>query len=223
MNPVTFHSFANIDELSNSLSRLWFDLIQSEPAGSSFALAGGSTPAPVYRALNTLLHSTELAQPVQLVATDERWVADDNAQSNEGLFRRVLQGSEKNWRLVSLKNASSSPEVAAAAIDERLAAHFPGAFSAVLLGMGSDGHIASLFPGAPTEHQALRCLAALHPETQQSRISLSLPRLIDSQRLWLVITGAEKRRVLEQASGDTLPVSALLRAAGCTIDVFWCP
>jgi len=93
----------------------------------------------------------------------------------------------------------------------------------VLLGMGNDGHVASLFPGAPTQHDHLNCLAAVHPQTHQCRMSLSLPRLLNTERLWLVITGAEKRQVLETAMQQDLPVAALIRAAHCGIDVFWCP
>ncbi|MFD2270806.1 6-phosphogluconolactonase [Undibacterium arcticum] len=84
------------------------------------------------------------------------------------------------------------------AIGTRLHQQFPDAFSAVLLGMGTDGHIASLFPHHPTEDNQQPCLAALHPQTRQSRISLSLPRLLNTERLWLLITGTDKRRVLEK-------------------------
>jgi 6-phosphogluconolactonase len=123
--------------------------------------------------------------------------------------------------LVSLKDAASTPEIATSAIHQRLQQQLPQAFDAVLIGMGADGHVASLFPGAPVQHDDLDCLAALHPQTRQCRMSLSLPRLVNTRRLWLVISGAEKRQVLENAAD--LPVAALVRAAGCTVDVFWCP
>ncbi|WP_422992742.1 6-phosphogluconolactonase [Undibacterium sp. SXout11W] len=222
---MNFHTFDSFSALSDALSQRWLDIIQAAPEGSSFALAGGSTPAPIYQRLDDLLAQTNQRHPIKLVATDERWVSDADQQSNEGLFRRCLQKSaqKKNWQLVSLKNASNSPEVATAAIDDRLQTQLPQTFSAVLLGMGADGHIASLFPGAPTQHDNLTCLAAVHPQTRQSRMSLSLPRLLDTQRIWLVITGTEKRQVLEHATQNNLPVAALLREASCTIDIFWCP
>jgi len=225
MANMNFHTFDNFSALSDTLSKQWLDIIQAAPEGSCFALAGGSTPAPIYQRLDDLLAQTSQRNPIKLVATDERWVSDADQQSNEGLFRRCLQKSagKKNWQLVSLKNASNSPEVATAAIDDRLQTQLPQAFSAVLLGMGADGHIASLFPEAPTQHDNLTCLAAVHPQTRQSRMSLSLPRLLDTQRIWLVITGAEKRQVLEHAAQHNLPVTGLLREAACDIDVFWCP
>lgn len=222
---MKYHTFDNFSALTEALSQQWLDVIQTTPDGSSFALAGGSTPAPVYQRLDQLLSNIDAHNPIKLVATDERWVPDQDTQSNEGLFRRCLSGSaaDKRWQLVSLKNASSTPEVATEAINVRLNEQLPQAFSAVLLGMGADGHIASLFPGAPTQHDDLACLAAVHPQTRQSRMSLSLPRLLNTKRIWLVITGAEKRQVLEQAIENNLPVASLLREAGCTIDVFWCP
>ncbi|MFZ6722769.1 6-phosphogluconolactonase [Undibacterium sp. Ji49W] len=224
---MKYHNFENFAALSEALSQQWLDVIQTTPTGSSssFALAGGSTPAPVYQRLDQLLADIDKHQPIKLVATDERWVPDQDTQSNEGLFRRCLSASatDKRWQLVSLKNAANTPEVATEAINARLNEQLPQAFSAVLLGMGADGHIASLFPGAPTQHDDLACLAAVHPQTRQSRMSLSLPRLLNTKRIWLVITGAEKRQVLDQAIENNLPVASLLREAGCTIDVFWCP
>ncbi|MBC3878669.1 6-phosphogluconolactonase [Undibacterium sp. FT79W] len=226
MSTIRYHDFDDIDTLSTSLSQQWLDIIHSATAPVSFALAGGTTPAPVYRRLDALLNaSTTPNQPVTLVATDERWVNDDDAQSNEGLFRRCLplSAAKQHWQLLSLKNTAPTPTDATAAIDARLREQLPQAFSAVLLGMGADGHIASLFPGAPVQQDQRTCLAANHPQTQQSRMSLSLPRLLNTERIWLLMTGAEKRRVLEDADQQQLPISALLRDAGCPIDVFWCP
>ena len=129
----------------------------------------------------------------------------------------------KQWNLVSLKNAANTPEVAIEAINERLLQKLPTRFSAVLLGMGADGHIASLFPGAPVHADGLACLAAVHPQTRQTRISLSLPRLLETEKIWLVITGVEKKQVLENAAQTELPITNLLKQAQCKIEVFWCP
>ncbi|MBC3809554.1 6-phosphogluconolactonase [Undibacterium seohonense] len=221
-----FHSFENFAELSKSLVTEWVNLIDSATAAqrpASFALAGGSTPAPIYRELDQAL-AQRAPSDVRLTATDERWVHDTDPQSNEGLFKKCLPLSYgKQWNLVSLKNAANTPEVAMEAINERLHQQLPARFSAVLLGMGADGHIASLFPGAPLEADGLDCLAAVHPQTHQTRISLSLPRLLQSEKIWLVITGNEKRQVFENALTSNLPITNLLKQAQCRIDVFWCP
>ncbi len=226
MASVQFNSYANFAGLSTALLGQWLDLIDQAAVVQqtlSFALAGGSTPAPLYRQLDTMLAGRSIKN-IKLVATDERWVDDADAQSNEGLFKQCLPLSHgKQWNLVSLKNTAQTPELAAEAISARLQQQFPAPFSAVLLGMGSDGHIASLFPDAPLQNEALSCLAALHPQSGQSRISLALPRLLDTKKIWLLITGAEKKQLFEKAAGADLPISALLRDARCTIEVFWCP
>lgn len=226
MATLHLNSFNNFAELSDALVKEWLSAIDSAALArlpACFALAGGSTPAPIYRQLDGML-ANRGRNSIKLVATDERWVDDNDAQSNEGLFKQCLPLSYgKQWQLVSLKNAARTPEVAIEAISERLKQQLPTAFTAVLLGMGADGHIASLFPDAPTQHDDLNCLAAVHPQTRQSRISLSLPRLLQTEKIWLVITGTEKRQVLENATTSNLPIAALLSEARCNIEVFWCP
>lgn len=223
---VKFHSFKDFAELGDALLAEWIATIDQAAMTqlpACFALAGGSTPAPLYRRLDQLLAKRETSE-IKLLATDERWVEDGDAQSNEGLFKQCMPLSYgKQWQLLSLKNAARTPEVAVEAISERLNQQISHSFTAVLLGMGADGHIASLFPGAPTQHDDAACLAAVHPQTRQSRISLALPRLLDTKKIWLLITGTEKRQVFENAAKDNLPIAQLLEQARCNIEVFWCP
>ena len=226
MATLHFNSYSDFTELTEALVAEWLRTIDDATAHrlpASFALAGGSTPSPLYRRLDQMLGSHG-AYGIKLIATDERWVDDSDAQSNEGLFKQCLPLTYgKQCQLVSLKNTARSPEVAVEAISDRLSQQIPSQFNAVLLGMGADGHIASLFPGEPTQHDDLNCLAAVHPQTRQSRISLSLPRLLQTEKIWLVISGAEKRQVLETADASNLPIAALLREARCNVEVFWCP
>ncbi len=226
---VRIHEFTDFASLSDALSAEWLDIIKEKP-GSSFALAGGTTPAPIYRQLDALLAASPApAEKIKLVATDERWVSDADPQSNEGLFRQCLETSNhdvQHWQLVSLKTPDTTPADAVPAVSNRLAQQLPAAFDAVLLGMGADGHIASLFPGAPhllVNNPASLCVAATNPQSGQERISLSLSRLLNAERIWLVITGRDKRQVLDSADSNNLPVSTLLREATCAVDVFWSP
>jgi 6-phosphogluconolactonase len=225
MSTIQFNSFANFAELTETLAAKWLGIIEAAAdAPTYFAIAGGTTPAPIYRRLDEQLATRSAISKVKLIATDERWVEDADPQSNEGLFKANLPLSYgKQWQLISLKNAARTPEVAVEGIDERLQQQIPQAFDAILLGMGGDGHIASLFPAQPTEHDGSTCLAAYHPQTKQSRMSLSLSRLLNTKATWLVITGAEKRAVFDNAANTDLPISALLRESTGTIEVFWCP
>lgn len=94
--------------------------------------------------------------------------------------------------------------------------------------MGTDGHIASIFPSAGNVPIGAGpdCLAAVHPQTGQERMSPSMQRQMRARRIWLVITGNEKLEVVQNAN-ETLdtrsPISVLLQHAPCPVDVFWHP
>lgn len=226
---LALHRFDNFAALSDTIIQNCLSVIdQSALAGTNtyFALAGGSTPAPLYRALDQKLATrpSNLKSSINFIATDERWVADSDAQSNEGLFKQCMPHSyHKNWNLISLKNSANTPEVAVEEISARINHQIPNSFNAIILGMGTDGHIASLFPNAPIQNEDHACIAAIHPQNKQTRMSLSLPRLLKSNKIYLVITGEEKLKVLESAFESQLPISELLRQATSKIDVFWCP
>lgn len=223
---LKLNEYPNFDKLSQALNSQWLALIENTPANQpcSFALAGGTTPEPLYRQFDTLF-AQQARRSIQLVPTDERWVPDSDPQSNEGLFRRCFTQSASHWSLLSLKNNQPDPASARADIDMRLRQFCNHPFSAILLGMGTDGHIASLFPDAPINlinDATLNCVAALHPQTKQARMSLSFSRLLNTNAIWLIITGAEKRAVLENAI-ITQPIGAFLAAARCEAQVYWCP
>jgi 6-phosphogluconolactonase len=226
------HRYPSKDALFEALASDWMAIIEGGHAGQtfSFALTGGTTPAPIYRNMAAKLHGSKQPARIKLVAIDERWVPDQDPQSNEGMITSCFRLDEQQsdaCRLVSLKTGQPSPDLALDAIARKLETEFPEPFSMVLLGMGTDGHIASLFPGAGTldEDGGLPCLAAQHPVSGQPRISLSLRRLLDTRRAWVVITGDEKLKVLQDSarSADQLPIARFLRDAQCDVEVYWSP
>lgn len=229
---LAINEYPNFNALSDALSKRWLALIADAPVDKpcSFALAGGTTPEPLYRQFDALFFEMP-SRSIQIVATDERWVPDSDPQSNEGLFRRCFNQSAPKWHLLSLKNGQPNPASAVVEINTRLQINCPHPFNAIILGMGTDGHIASLFPNAPDlliGDETVSCVAALHPQTGQARISLSFSRLLNTKAIWLIITGAEKRTVLEKALRATQkekphnPIGALLAAARSDVQVFWC-
>lgn len=195
-----------------------------------FAGPGGSTPAPVYRQLADMdLDWSRIA--VTLV--DERYVPETSPESNARLIRDVLlQGKASAGRFIPLY----TPEVTvdrAAAVAAHALSQAGGRFDAVLLGMGEDGHICSMFPESPTLKTLLTptlkptVLGVPHGRDGMApsleRLSINLPYLMSAGRVILGLKGAAKRRVFEeQAKGDPKiqPIAALI-AADVPLEVLW--
>lgn len=191
---------------------------------ASLAVPGGSTPGAFLEALGR----RELDWPrVVVLPTDERWVPPRHPESNAGLIDRTLRnawGAACTWR--SLYVPGRPPEESLRFVEARLAS-VPFPLDVVVLGMGTDGHVASLFPrpgvglrqGA--QDAASRVVASTSPEGAP-RISLSLAALASARHVHLLIHGARKQSVLARAltapaHGTPLPVRELFDA--CTGEV----
>lgn len=196
------------------------------------ALAGGGTPMPVYR---RLAEASLDWSKVQLVATDERWVDHEHPASNSRAMREAFAMADR-VNILSLVPPSAGPRASEATARAALAS-VPDPFDAVLLGMGSDGHFASLFPNNPALQAGLDpqnpddALVVhpdpLPPEAPFARVSLSAARLLRTRRLLLAITGTAKREVLARAQARPdpvrLPISAVLHDAAAQIEIHWSP
>jgi len=194
------------------------------------ALAGGRTPLPIYA---RLAHSA-LPGPIEAIPTDERCVPHTHPACNLHHLRAALS-SHPALHVHALTAADGDPEASLAQTRTLLSAH-PEPFTAVLLGMGADGHIASLFPGAANLQEGLALDSSLDaiatlpdplpPEAPFARISLTLPRLLRADGVHLVATGQEKgdllRRVQQSPHSSPPPVAALLCTAA-TIHIHWSP
>lgn len=228
----TFH-YANSDELASACAARIDAAIDSALAERDqvlLALAGGRTSPPVFRRL--AMRDRDWSK-FTLLPSDERWVAADHADCNLRQMRESFAVAE-GMRWLSLV-----PEWPSAGLDAAFAnaalAPYTQPFDVCMLGMGVDGHFASLFPGAPnlaraldiaTSQPAIEILPDPMPNAGPfARISLTLSRILHSRRLLLVITGDEKRAVLERArAGDTrLPVAALLAARHDAAEIYWSP
>jgi 6-phosphogluconolactonase len=195
---------------------------------ASLAATGGRSPGPIYDALSLVPLDWDR---VHVTLTDERWVDPSSDDSNEKLVReRLLRGRAADARFIGLHGHEATPEAAAAAATAQVAA-LP-ALDAVLLGMGEDGHVASLFPGSPAlEHgldrTAPACIAVpagAGRAPAQARLSLTIRPLTTAAVTLILISGAEKRRVIEQAmaGGDPaeFPVRAVLQSAHA-VRILW--
>jgi len=176
----------------------------------SFAGSGGTTPKAVY----PIMAKADLPWArVVVTLTDERWVPVDDPQSNEGLARRhLLVGAAAAAEMIGLKNDAATPSDGLIAA-ERALAPLPWPLDVVYLGMGPDGHIASLFPSADTwGNDAARLVSAHSPAAPHERMSLSMASLIAAREVFLLVTGDAKRTVLEGL--DSGPEDAALPIAG---------
>jgi 6-phosphogluconolactonase len=159
---------------------------------------------------------------------DERWVAPDHPDSNARLIRdNLLQGPAAEAHFLPMKNDAKSAAAGQPACEAALRA-LPLPFDAILLGMGDDGHTASLFPDAHELHEGLTrdalCLAVTPPAAPHERMSLSLAGLLDSRLIVLQIAGAAKesvyRRALEEGPVEKMPIRAVLRQQRVPVEVW---
>lgn len=210
------HSFNGLTTLSEALAQTAATTLRDairQRGQASLIVPGGHTPA-VY--LPRLAQMDLPWQHVFITLSDERWVEPSSALSNERLIRECfLPLMPCQPQFIPLKTFHAHPDQAMADINERLAG-LPSPFSLVILGMGEDGHIASLFPGMnPDPDSDSLCRTATPPAAPSLRISLSLRALINSDRIILVITGKEKRQLVDRlvASPDqSIPFSRLIQA-----------
>jgi len=221
---MTIERFANADALADAAAAEIFDSLRNaiSARGQAFFVAtGGRTPGSVYDRLSAAPLDWS---KVVVTLTDERWVGVGDPDSNEGLIReRLMHGPAGAAQVLSLKGGAPTPE--AAAREASAALGRLGAPDMVLLGMGEDGHIASLFPGNRALSQGLDpraapCLAVPLGEGRppvQARLSLSIAWLATAKATVLLITGTAKLKVIEQAMAgsdiEEFPVRAILQRA----------
>lgn len=195
---------------------------------ASIAVSGGKTPIPLFK----LLSQQDLDwHNVFITLVDDRWVDDTDDASNEKLvLTYLLQNKAKLANFVGLKNSCDNP-FDGAEITDKILNKIPMPFDVLILGMGEDGHTASLFPGAANLMAGLdmksgRKIVGMTPLTAPlDRITLTLPTILDSQNIYLHLVGESKMQVLEQAEkGDDInqmPIRAILQQNKVNVIGFW--
>ena len=197
---------------------------------ASLVVSGGRSPVRLFEILRA--HPLDWGH-VCVALADERWVSPEDADSNERLVREVLlKDHAAPARFLGLKNGAPTPDLGAVSAWETFA-RVPRPFDAVVLGMGDDGHTASLFPSSPNLPRALNqaaaagCVGMWAPAPPHPRLSLNLTALLDSRRIAVLITGESKWRTYTAACAagpvEDMPIRAVLRQSRTPVDVMWSP
>ncbi|HJU50286.1 MAG TPA: 6-phosphogluconolactonase [Pseudogulbenkiania sp.] len=195
----------------------------SERGEAVLAVSGGRSPVAF---LQRLAESDLDWARLTVTLVDERLVQEDHPDSNAALVRQhLLTGAAAAARFLPL---ALHPDDAAASLAAARAAYRQP--DVTVLGMGDDGHTASLFPAAQELVAGLalpsaeRLITVTPPAASHTRLSMTLAALLASGRLFLAIQGPAKRRVFEQARqavDDALPISHVLHHTEVPLDVYW--
>jgi 6-phosphogluconolactonase len=186
---------------------------------------GGRSPHGTY---DRLVETSIDWSRVTVSLSDDRFVPPDDPASNERLIReRLLIGRAAAARFLPLRFDVPSPEASADLADPALAALAP--YDMLLLGMGEDGHVASLIPGSPAlaagmDLAGTRSVIGVPAGVGAppvARITLTLPALIAARQTLILIAGPRKREIVSRERG--LPVHALLEQAKGPVRVLWTP
>ena len=196
---------ASDKEIAHWLQERLSAALATTPDNVSISVPGGSTPFPI---LAELAKAPLNWERIVVWPGDDRIVEEDHPASNVGKIRAILEPA--GARIVPLTEDAGPPH-----------------FALVWLGMGHDGHIASLFPNTDPradDPRAVRRLTPdpLPPEAPFDRVSLTIPTLLDSDELLFVFRGAERKALFEQAAAgeNDLPIARLLGAAHRPVTCF---
>jgi 6-phosphogluconolactonase len=223
--------YASVDELNLQFGQRICSLLKqgiADNGRASLIVSGGRTPVAVFNALSAM----DIAwHKIDISLADERWVEPSNDASNEKMLRaNLLKDKAAAANFVGLKTMHENAIDAVAECSSRLQnMHTP--FDVLILGMGEDGHTASLFPCSAQIAKGLdlnsgQSYIAVQPTTAPNqRMSLTLPAILNSKHIFLHLTGESKKRVLEDAKSGSdefaMPIRAVLNNAD--VELVWAP
>ncbi len=196
-------------------------------------LSGGETPKVLYEKLSAMKIDFD---EIDWAMVDERWVAPTHPRSNQQFIEKCFSNAE-GFHLRALKNGYSTPALGLPKA-ERCYQALSSRATLCVLGMGGDGHFASLFPHSDGLSAALalsnkkklaviEAISSAVTGAETARITLTLKTILNSQQVLLLLKGEKKYQCFKQAwqQDDTqkTPISALLNQQQTDVHVYWCP
>ncbi|MBD8898615.1 6-phosphogluconolactonase [Rhodanobacter sp. DHG33] len=234
MANVTTHNFpdagAQAEALAQNIAAQLREAIAAR-GRAVIAVSGGTTPKAFFAQLSK--QALDWAA-VTVTLVDERWVPDTDDRSNARLVKStLLQNAAGAADFVPLYTGAATPETGLAEAEARIVA-LPSPFDAVVLGMGDDGHTASFFPGgdhlaeATDPHGTAKVWTMHAAGAGEPRITLSLPALLDTRALYLLVCGTGKRDLLAAVQQGTdaaknYPVRSVVMQDSVPLAVYWSP
>lgn len=209
MNITTF----TLEQLLHKVAQDFYDYSEQNDKIIHIAVSGGNTPKKFFKAIKDYPIKWK---NIHLWWVDDRLVPVDSVESNYGEAKRILLdyiaipesnvhrivGEATNYIIEASRYSSEIME------NVPLDAENCPVFDWVILGMGADGHTASLFPGKIDLTETKFAIVAQHPETAQYRISLSAPAIMHAKRVTFIVTGADKHDMLTKIKNKTITVPA---------------
>lgn len=223
------HVFEDRQQLVHECAEWLIAQIDQTEGRFAIALSGGSTPKPLYALLATPDMARRIPwERVHVFFGDERFVPADHPDNNGKMARdTLLDHVPIPPANVHVMPTTGEPEAAAAAYQRTLEAYYgastldPGRplFDVNLLGMGDDGHTASLFPGAPQLDETSAWVVAVRNQKPETRITLTYPALASARTVLFLVEGAGKKAVVARVlQGDQSLPAARVRSDG---DLIW--
>jgi len=179
------------------------------------ALSGGNTPRHLYELLASHVYSLNIDwKKVVIFFSDERYVSQNDKESNFKMVKdNLLKEISIPERNVFPIPTSTSPEKDALKYESTIRKIFagkPAAFDLLLLGMGADGHTASLFPGAEVLKEKKRLVREVYvTEKNAERITFTLPLINRAKQVLILVSGKDKKEALKKISGRSIPKKPL--------------
>ena len=214
--------FDSVDDLLRGAA----DTIRQVAAGADrpvIALSGGNTPKPLYDLLGGAPYRDHLAKkPIVWVVVDERYVPLDDPQSNAAMIQRTLfrDGMSPGHDFLRFKTELNDPAKTAAQFESDWKRLRVDQIDCVLLGVGDDGHTASLFPGTPVLDVRDRIAAEVFVQRlNQWRVTITLPVIRQAKMRMILAAGASKRPIINDVrNGIDHPI---VRATAGELESWW--